>query len=70
MPKGKLDRVSALAAELGDLKVDVIVLRSIPSALSAQKATKNVPIVVAAAGDFLGNGVVASLTGRTWIYRA
>ena len=49
---GKLDRLPSLAAELVQLKVDVIVLGSIPSALAAQKATKTIPIVVAAAGDF------------------
>ncbi len=58
--EGKLDRLPALAAELVQLKVDVIVLGSIPSALAAQKATKTIPIVVAAAGDFVGNGLVAS----------
>jgi ABC-type uncharacterized transport system substrate-binding protein len=57
----KLDRLPALAAELVELKVDVIVLGSMPSALAAQKATKNIPVVVAAAGNFVGNGLVASL---------
>ena len=50
-----------LAAELVQQKVDVIVLGNIPAALAAQKATKTIPIVVAAAGDFVGNGLVASL---------
>jgi putative ABC transport system substrate-binding protein len=59
--EGKLDRLPKLAAELVELKADVIVLGSIPSALAAQKATKNIPIVVAAAGDLVGNGLVASL---------
>ncbi len=58
---GKLDRLPALVAELAALKVDVIVLSSIPAALAAQKATTTIPIVVAAAGDFVGNGLVASL---------
>jgi ABC-type uncharacterized transport system substrate-binding protein len=59
--EGKFDRLPTLAAELVELKVDVIVLGSIPAALAAQKATKTIPIVVAAAGDFVGNGLVASL---------
>jgi putative tryptophan/tyrosine transport system substrate-binding protein len=59
--EGKLDRLPTLAAELVELKVDVIVLGSIPSALAAQRVAKNIPIVVAAAGDFVGNGLVASL---------
>jgi ABC-type uncharacterized transport system substrate-binding protein len=58
---GNLDRLPALAAELVELKVEVIVLGSIPSALAAQRATKKIPIVVAAAGDFVGNSLVASL---------
>jgi ABC-type uncharacterized transport system substrate-binding protein len=64
--EGKLDRLPTLAAELVELKVDVIVLGSIPSALAAQKATKSIPIVVAAAGDFVGNGLVASLERPGW----
>ena len=59
--EGKLDRLPTLAGELVALKVDVIVLGSIPSALAAQRVAKNIPIVVAAAGDFVGNGLVASL---------
>lgn len=59
--EGQLDRLPALAAELVELKVDVIVLGSIPSVLAAQRATKTVPIVVAAAGDLIGNRLVESL---------
>jgi putative ABC transport system substrate-binding protein len=59
--EGKLDRLPMLAAELVELKVDVIVLGSIPAALASQKATKSIPIVVGGAGDFVGNGLVASL---------
>jgi putative ABC transport system substrate-binding protein len=59
--EGQLDRLPTLAGELVALKVDVIVLGTIPSALAAQRATKTIPIVVAAAGDFVGNGLVASL---------
>ena len=64
--EGKLDRLPMLAEELVDLKVDVIVLGSIPAALAAQKATKNIPIVIAAAGDLVGNGLVASLERPGW----
>jgi putative tryptophan/tyrosine transport system substrate-binding protein len=59
--EGKLDRLPSLAAELVQQKVELIVLGSIPAALAAQKATKSIPIVVAAAGDFVGNGLVTSL---------
>jgi putative ABC transport system substrate-binding protein len=59
--EGKFDRLPTLAAELVELNVDVIVLGNIPAALAAQKATESIPIVVAAAGDFVGNGLVTSL---------
>ena len=59
--EGKLHRLPTLVSELVQQKVDVIVLGSIPAALAAQKATKTIPIIVAAAGDFVGNGLVASL---------
>ena len=59
--EGKLDRLPAPAKELVELKVDIIVLGSIPSALAAQRATKTIPIVVAAAGDFVGYGLVANV---------
>src|SRR6266576_3343449 len=53
-------RVSALAAELVRLKVDVIVTS--PSATrSAKEATSTIPIVVAQDPDPVGSGFVASL---------
>ena len=58
--EGKLDRVSALAAELVRLKVDVIVTS--PSATrSAKEATSTIPIVMTNDGDPVANGFVASL---------
>jgi putative ABC transport system substrate-binding protein len=59
--KGKLDRLPALAAELVALKVDVIVAGSTPHALAAKRATKTIPIVVAAAPDPVESGLVTSL---------
>jgi putative ABC transport system substrate-binding protein len=59
--EGKLDRLPALAAELVDLNVDVIVAFTTPSALAARNATKNIPIVFTAVGDPVGAGVVPSL---------
>src|SRR4029077_9121640 len=56
----KLDLLPGLAAELVALKVDVIVALLTPSALAAQRATREIPIVVVS-GDPLGTGLVASL---------
>jgi putative ABC transport system substrate-binding protein len=56
-----LDRLPALAAELVSLKVDVIVGGGTLAPLAAMRATSTIPIVMAAAGDPVGSGLVASL---------
>jgi putative ABC transport system substrate-binding protein len=57
--------VSALlpekAAELVQLKVDVIVTSLTPTAEAAKRATRDIPIVMAAAGDPVATGLVDSL---------
>jgi putative tryptophan/tyrosine transport system substrate-binding protein len=58
---GYAQRFPALASELVKLKVDVIVTRGTPAALSAKQATTAIPIVMAAIGEPLDTGVVASL---------
>jgi putative ABC transport system substrate-binding protein len=58
--KGR-ERVSELAAELVRLKLDLIVATTGPSALAAKGATTTIPIVIAASGDPVGEGLVASL---------
>lgn len=58
---GQADRLPALAAELLDLKVDVILAGSTPGAIAAKKATSTVPIVFAGVTDPVGSGIVASL---------
>jgi ABC-type uncharacterized transport system substrate-binding protein len=70
----KLDRLPALASELVQLKVDVIVTETTPAAQAAKKATTAIPIVMALSGDAVGTGLVASLarpganiTGLTFI---
>jgi putative tryptophan/tyrosine transport system substrate-binding protein len=70
----KMDRLPALAAELVQLKVDVIVTETTPAAQAAKKATTAIPIVMALSGDAVGTGLVASLvrpganiTGLTFI---
>jgi putative ABC transport system substrate-binding protein len=58
---GHLERLSALAAELVHLKVDVLVSDSTPPALAAKNATRTIPIVFTASADAVGSGLVASL---------
>jgi putative ABC transport system substrate-binding protein len=55
------ERLAALAAELVGLQPDVIVTSGIPAAQALKKATTTIPIVVSAASDFLGTGLVANL---------
>jgi putative ABC transport system substrate-binding protein len=58
---GRVEVLGALAEELVRLKVDVIVPAITPAALAAKRATGSIPIVVWAAADIVGNGLVASL---------
>jgi putative ABC transport system substrate-binding protein len=58
---GKPERLPALAAELVNANVDVIVTQSSESVEAVRAATTNIPIVMAAVGDALGAGYVASL---------
>jgi putative tryptophan/tyrosine transport system substrate-binding protein len=58
---GKLERLPGLAAELVQLKVDVIVTGGSPAISAAQKATSTIPIVMTPAGDPVGSGFVKSL---------
>ena len=55
------DRLSALAAELVSLKVDITVAGSPQSALAAKKATTNIPIVLAVGNDPVELGLISSL---------
>jgi putative ABC transport system substrate-binding protein len=58
---GKLERLPALAAELVQLKVDVIVAVASPAIGAAQKETTTIPIVMAITGDPVGSGFVKTL---------
>ena len=55
------DRFPTLAAELVQLKPDVIVTGTLPDVLAAKQATTTIPIVVAAADDLVEEGIVESL---------
>jgi len=55
------DRLPALAAELVQLKVDVIVAGAAPAPEAAQRATSTIPIVMAIHSDPVESGLVVSL---------
>ena len=57
----KLDRLPDLAAELGRLKVDVILVGPPPSAMAAKNATRTIPIVFTSVSDPVAIGLVASI---------
>ena len=59
--EGIPDRLPALAAELINLRVEVIVTQSNAAVTALQQATKTIPVVVAGMGDPVESGFVASL---------
>jgi ABC-type uncharacterized transport system substrate-binding protein len=59
--RGQVDRLPSLAEEMVRLKVDLIVAWFTPAALAAKQATPRIPIVMAAAGDPIANGLVTDL---------
>jgi putative ABC transport system substrate-binding protein len=58
---GKLDRLPALATELVNVKVNIIVTGGPAPTRAAKEATVTIPIVMAQGSDPVGNGFVASL---------
>jgi putative tryptophan/tyrosine transport system substrate-binding protein len=60
--EGSNARAVDALAEFVRLKVDVIVTNGTPIVIAAKRATTDIPIVFAAAGDPVGTGVVASLS--------
>lgn len=59
--EGRPDRFPALAAELTQLKVDVIVTYNNTGVAALQRATRTIPIVFASVGDPVASGFAASL---------
>ena len=55
------ERLDGLAAELKAENVDIIVTFGYPAALAAKTSSKNVPIVIAGAGDPVATGLVDGL---------
>lgn len=59
--EGRLDQAPALASDLVDRRVNVIVVGSPTAALAAKQATTTIPIVFTIASDPVEIGLVASL---------
>ena len=59
--EGRPDRFPALAVELTQLKVDVIVTYNNASVAALRRATRTIPIVMVNVGDPVASGFVASL---------
>jgi len=60
-PEGQAGRLPALAAELVQLKLDVIVTGDPTTAIAAKQATGEIPIVFAVSPEPVAEGLVASL---------
>src|SRR5215467_5079236 len=58
--EGQPDRFPTLAAELTQLRVDVMVTYNNPAVAALQQATRTIPIVAANMGDPVGSGFVTS----------
>jgi putative ABC transport system substrate-binding protein len=61
---GPPNRLPSLAADLAPRNVDVILTAGTESTDAARKATKTIPIVMAAVGDPIAAGFIASLPPR------
>jgi putative ABC transport system substrate-binding protein len=59
--EGRIERLPAVAAEMVQRKVDLIIAGGTAPASAAMKASSTIPIVFYAAGDPVGSGLVASL---------
>ena len=58
---GSTNKLPALVGDLVAANVAVVITASVPSAVAAMNATSTIPIVVGAAGDFVGNGLATSM---------
>jgi ABC-type uncharacterized transport system substrate-binding protein len=59
--EGRVDHLADFASEFVRRKVDVIVTSGTPAVVAAKRATTIIPIVFAAVGDPVGNGLITSL---------
>jgi putative tryptophan/tyrosine transport system substrate-binding protein len=59
--EGHDERYPAMAVELTELPVDLIVTWGTPAALAAKQATRTIPVVMGAIGDPVSVGIVSNL---------
>jgi putative ABC transport system substrate-binding protein len=59
--EGRAGRYPRLATELVQLRVDMLIARGTPAALSARNATRELPVVALGVNDPVDTGLVASL---------
>lgn len=59
--EGSQPQLAEMAADLVARKMDIIVAATTPAVVAAKRATTTIPIVMAAAADPVGSGLVASL---------
>ena len=59
--EGKPNSYAALVNELVQLKVDVLIVPTLPAILAAKKATQTIPVVMVSNRDPVANGIVDSL---------
>jgi putative ABC transport system substrate-binding protein len=59
--EGRPERLPALAAELVQADIDVVVVWAAQAVDAARNATSTIPIVITGVGDALGGGYIASL---------
>jgi putative ABC transport system substrate-binding protein len=60
--EGHFDRLPALAAELVERKINIIVTIGLPATIAAGRTTKSIPIVQASGGDVVSSGLAGSLS--------
>ena len=58
---GRIDRLPAMAEELVRSKVDIIIASQTPAVIAAKNATRDIPIVMGAAGDPIATGLITNL---------
>ena len=58
---GRAELLPAFAEEFVRMKVDIIVASLTPAVIAAKNATREIPIVMGAAGDPIGTGLVTNL---------
>ena len=59
--EGKQDRIPGLVAELVQIKVDALVITSLPAIRAAKQASKTIPIIMVTSVDPVATGLVDSL---------